>query len=130
MKNIILKEELRKFGFVFGFGFPIIFGFLIPAISGHSFRDWTIWVGTFFLVITILRPFYLFYPYKLWMGIGHLLGLINSNIILGLVFILILLPIALIMKINGHDPLRKKSKTKNTFRELKTNHKTDLTRIF
>ena len=47
-----------------------------------------------------------------------------------LVFIFVLLPIALVMKIFGYDPLRKKKRKKITFRENIENHKVDLKRIF
>ena len=65
------------------------------------------------------------------MVLGHILGWINSRILLGLVFILILIPIALIMKVLGYDPLRQNFKKKFliSYRELKSN-KVDLTRIF
>ena len=78
----------------------------------------------------IIRPDYLFYPYKIWMKIGHILGWINSRIILGMVFILVLQPIALIMKFFGYDPLRRKKKEQTSYRESKEGHKIDLKRIF
>ena len=64
------------------------------------------------------------------MAIGHFLGKINSRIILGLVFILVVQPIAIIMKIFKYDPLRKKFEKKKSYREIKKYHKIDLTRIF
>ena len=64
------------------------------------------------------------------MKIGLALGWINSHIVLGLVFLLVLQPISLIMKLFGYDPLKKKKKNLLTFREIKENHKVDLTKIF
>lgn len=133
MKESISKKELREFGFLTGFGIPIFIGWLIPLITGHTFRIWTILIGTPFLFLGIIRPFMLYYPYKLWMALGHILGWVNSRILLGLVFLTILQPIALFMKVFGYDPLRinKKERKKISFREpKKKNHKIDLTRIF
>ena len=64
------------------------------------------------------------------MKLGLTLGWINSRIILGLVFIIVLLPISVVMRLIGYDPLRTKLKELKTYRENRKNHKIDLTRIF
>ena len=130
MKSSISKKQLRVFGLLIGFGFPIFIGWGLPAIGGHLFRAWTLYIGIPSLLLGILRPNLLCYPYKAWMAIGHLLGWINSRIILSLVFIFILQPIALIMKVFGYDPLRKKKNSQSSYRENKSNHKLDMTKIF
>jgi len=129
-QSSISQKKLRQFGFLVGFGFPIIIGWILPAISGHLFRYWSLWIGVPLLILGILRPHLLFYPYQAWMKIGLALGWINSHIVLGLVFLLVLQPISLIMKLFGYDPLKKKKKNLLTFREIKENHKVDLTKIF
>jgi hypothetical protein len=51
--------------------------------------------------------------------------------VLGLVYVLVLQPIALLMRILGHDPLRKKRSAVASYREEKTStKKVNLTRIF
>ncbi len=130
MKNSISKKQLREFGLLIGFGFPIIVGWFLAAISGHPFRAWTLWVGIPSLFIGILKPQMLLYLYKWWMGLGHALGWINSRIILGLIFLLVLQPIALVMRLFGYDPLRKRISDQKSYRENNNNHQTDLTRIF
>ena len=130
MKNSISKKQLREFGFLLGLAFPILIGWILPAISGHIFRTWTLWVGIPILILGILKPRMLFYPYKGWIELGNALGWVNSRIILGLVFIVFLQPIALIMRAFGYDPLRKKQDNEITYREDNQNYKIDLTRIF
>ena len=130
MNEIISKKQLREFGLLVGFGFPLLIGWLIPALTGHGFREWTLWVGFLGLIIGLTSPRLLYYPYKGWMALGHTLGWINSHIILGLVFILVLLPISFVMRLIGYDPLRTKLKEEKTYRENRINHKTDLTHIF
>ena len=124
------KKELREFGFLIGFGIPIFIGWFIPLISGHTFRIWTIWIGIPFFIVGILNPKLLFYPYKIWMKLGFLLGFINSRIILFLIFLFVLQPIAFFMKFLGYDPLKTKKDNKTSYRELKRPNKIDLTRIF
>ena len=130
MKESISKKQLREYGFLIGFGFPIIIGWLIPFINGDFFRVWTLFISIPFLIIGILKPSLLFYPYKTWMLIGVALGWINSRIILGLVYFMILLPISLIMRIFGYDPLRKKKSNEISYRKNNKDLEVDLRRIF
>ena len=130
MKVSIKKKQLFEFGLLIGFGFPILIGWLIPAILGHGFRSWTLWVGVPSLILTILKPGLLLYPYKGWMALGLALGWINSRIILGFVFFLVLQPISIIMKILGYDPLKTKKNNEESYKEDKTNHKINLKKIF
>ena len=129
-QSSISQKKLREFGLLIGIGFPVIIGWIIPSISGHLFRFWSLWIGFPLFISGILRPRLLLYPYKGWMKIGLALGWINSHIVLGLVFIMVLQPISLIMKLFGYDPLKKKKNNELTFRESKENYKVDLTRIF
>ena len=130
MKEIIPKKQLREFGLLIGFGFPILIGWLIPLLFGHQFRTWTLWIGVPGLLIGLTTPRLLYYPYKGWISLGHVLGWINSHIILGLVFILVLQPIAYIMRLKGYDPLRSKRKGEKTYRENRKDYNIDLNRIF
>ena len=130
MRETISKKQLREFGLIIGFGFPILIGWLLPAIFGHEFRAWTLWIGIPGLILGLVAPRLLHYPYKWWMALGHALGWVNSHIILGLVFIVILQPIAYVMRLTGYDPLRRRRKEDTTYRENRQEHRTDLTRIF
>ena len=130
VKETISKKQLREFGLLIGFGFPILIGWLIPSLSGHGFRAWTLWIGISGLIIGVTAPSLLYYPYKVWMALGHGLGWVNSHIILGFVFIFVLQPIAYVMRLTGYDPLRKKRKGEKTYRENRQDHRIDLTRIF
>ena len=130
MKEIISKKQLREFGLLIGFGFPLLIGWLIPALMGHEFRAWTLWVGFIGLLFGMTSPRLLYYPYKFWMKLGLILGWVNSRIILGLVYIIVLLPIAFVMRFIGYDPLRTKQMGEKTYRVNRKEHQTDLTRIF
>ena len=129
-KKFISKKVLREFGLLIGLVLPFLIGWLLPTIFGHSLRLWTLWISIPLLLLGIFKPRYLFYPYKFWMKIGHVLGWINSKLILSLVFLLVLLPIALIMKLFSYDPLRRKKGGQNSYREKKTNYIINLRKIF
>ena len=121
MKELISKKELKEFGYIIAFGFPLLIGIIIPLVTGHSLKLWTLFISIIFLILGIFKPRLLFYPYKLWMGIGDFLGFINSGIILWLVYIFVLIPIAFAMRLFGYDPLKQKTKNLKTFKEYKTN---------
>ena len=130
MKESISKKQLREFGILLGFGIPLLIGWIIPAIAGHVFRVWTLWIGIPVLILGLTVPIILHYPYKGWMAFGHALGWFNSYIILGIIYIVVLLPIAYIMRLTGYDPLKRRRKREKTYRENRQDHHTDLTRIF
>ena len=130
MTNRISKKQLREFGYLIGFGLPLIIGWLIPSITGHAFRSWTLWISIPTLIVGIISPRILRKPYQAWMQLGHLLGYVNSRIILGIVFVAVLQPIAFVMRAFGYDPLRSKKSNLLSFKENKKASKVDLTRIF
>ena len=130
MNNSPTKKILREFGLLLGFIFPVLIGWIIPSIGGHPFRVWTMFIGVPALILGTFYPKLLKKPYFLWIKLGHYLGWINSRLILGIVFIIVLQPIALFMKIFGYDPLRKKSNNKKTYREITKNNIIDYEKIF
>lgn len=102
------KGDLRKFGFVFAGGLVLFFGLLLPWLFE---KPWPVWpwigaglfAGTGLLLPGLLRP-----VYYLWMKLGHALGWINTRIILGLVFFVMFAPVALVLRVFGKDPLKRR----------------------
>ena len=130
MTKNISKKILKEFGLLVGFSFPILIGLILPAISGHTFRIWTLFIGLPLIFLAILIPSSLLYFYKAWIKLGNILGWLNSRLILGLVFIVVLQPIALIMKTIGHDPLKLKRSNQKSYKVSKKDFQIDLKKIF
>ena len=130
MKSYISNKKLREFGFLISLVFPIFIGCLLPKIRGHSFILWTLWVGILSLLLSIYKPRMLVFFYKFWMWTGLVLGKINSYLIMGIIFLIILQPIAIVMKLLGHKPLKKISKNLFTYKEMRQNQHIDLKKIF
>ena len=124
------EKTLREFGLLFGLAIPLFIGFLIPFIYGHSFKSWTIIVGLPFFILAIIKPKILNKPYNIWMKIGHILGWFNSRLILGLIYLIILQPIALFMRLFNYDPLSTKNKNQKSFRVSTISRSIDLTKPF
>ena len=130
MKKNFSKKILREFGILIGLGIPFFIGWLIPLISGHGFRLWSLFIGFPLICFGVFIPSLLFYPYKAWMALGKYLGWINSHIILGLVFLIVLQPIAIIMRSLGYDPLKKINKDLISYKENRDSSIIKLKRIF
>lgn len=127
--------ELRKFGFIMGGMFVLIFGLLFPWIGDKTAQNWPIWpfiVMAIFWVLAIFIPQVLKPINDIWIKVGNVLGWINSRIILGIMFFLLILPIGLILKLFGKDSMNRKfdSKLKTYRRVTKQRNKENLEKPF
>ena len=130
MKKKVSSLELQKFGLIIGIFIPLLFGFLIPFSHHKSFIIWPFFLGIIFLIIGIKKPSLLKIPYLVWMSLGNKFGRINNIILIGLIFIFIMQPTALFLKIFGYDPLMLKRKKTKSYLVKETRDFIDLTSIF
>lgn len=63
-------------------------------------------VGAVLALLGLVAPSAALALRRAWMRIGHALGWVNTRILLGVVFFVLLTPIALAMRLAGRDPLR------------------------
>jgi hypothetical protein len=96
----------RSFGFVFSAVFLIIA--VWPLWHGAGLRWWSVGVAAAFAVAAVAVPRVLAVPNRLWMKFGLLLGKIVSPIALGILFYLVFMPIGVLMRVLGKDPLKLK----------------------
>ncbi len=68
------------------------------------------------LILLLLRPTIIMPLAKVWMGFGHILGTINSKILLSIVFFVLVTPVAIIRRSfsNGSMTNWKKNTKKDT----------------
>jgi len=124
------RKILREFGLLIGIVFPVVFGWLLPTLKGHANPVWPFVIGLPALLLAMLAPRALAWPYRGWMALGHALGLVNGHLILGAVFVLVLQPIALVMRFTGYDPLRKRLHKGSSYREVREQRSINLKTIF
>lgn len=104
--QVITGKVLRQFGFTVGGVFLLIA--IWPVVWRHEeMRLWAAVPGALLVLLggaapTVLRP-----VYQGWMALGHVLGWINTRIILGVLFYGIVTPMGLVMKLTGRDPMRR-----------------------
>lgn len=129
------KEELRKFGFIMGGMIALIFGLLFPWFTDKTAQNWPIWpfiVMAVFWLIALALPQVLAPLNTAWLKFGSVMGWINSRIILGIMFYLIIFPIGLILKLLGKDSMSRKwiKESKTYRRNVKPRDKSHLEKPF
>ena len=100
----------RSFGVMFGFIFIIIA--VIMRLRDNPQNIQLLFLALSFLtfLISFTRPSLLSTPNKLWMKFSLLLARFVSPIVLGLLFYVLISPLALILRLFGRDELRLKTK--------------------
>jgi hypothetical protein len=98
----------RKFGLVSSAIVVVLFGLAIPWLFSLNFPRWPwIFAGVLsswaLLIPSTLQPVYI-----VWMKFGNIMSWINTRIILGIVFYVLITPFGLIMRLFGKDPMRRK----------------------
>jgi len=100
----VASSSDRIFGLVFSALFFLV-GFL-PMLYGYSIQIWSLVLSGLFLVVSVVRPKTLSFLNHWWTRFGLLLHTIVSPITLATLFFGVIMPIGIIMRLFGHDPLR------------------------
>lgn len=104
----------RKFGFFFAFVFVAAGVYFYAQGGGLSVAVFASLAGVF-LVVTLVRADLLLPLNKAWMGLGLLLGMIISPIVLGLLFFGLITPVAVLTRAFGRDELRLKRRLRASY---------------
>ncbi len=102
------RKGLRQFGLLTGAITGGLFGLFLPWLFEYDYPHWPWMVALLLAAWALLWPTGLRPVYIGWMRVGHLLGWINSRIILGIMFYLMILPVGLIIRMLGKDPMRRR----------------------
>ncbi len=93
------RRGLRKFGFTTAGIVVGLFGLLLPLLRGKPLPVWPWAIGAFLAGWAAVAPGSLVLVYRPWMKIGGVLGWINTRIILGVVFLLIIVPLGRLLRL-------------------------------
>lgn len=96
-------REVRNFGFLFAGISGVAAAYMrFAGVEGWS---WLLVAAVFFLAAAFIGYAFLRPIYVAWMTFAFVLGWINTRLLLGLFFYLILTPTGLILKLFGKDVL-------------------------
>src|SRR5262245_16761052 len=101
----------RSFGMVFAGVFAIIGTW--PLLRGHEPRLWALPLAALFLLAGLFTPNLLRPLNVLWTRFGAVLHHIVAPLVMGAVFFLVVVPVAMIIRRFGKDPLRLKPANSN-----------------
>jgi len=106
------REDTVKVGSEKGFGivFAVVFTIigLWPLIDGAPVRLWSLIVAGTFLILAFLFPQTLRPLNLVWFRFGLLLHKIVNPVVMGFLFFSTVLPIAILLRLFGKDPLHRK----------------------
>lgn len=96
------QKQLRSFGVLFGIIFTGLFVFFYYwSMSQH---DALLFIGITALILGVLSPKRLYYPYMIWMGFGIIMGILVNKVVLTLIFYILISPSAFIYRLFKQKP--------------------------
>ena len=101
------KKGLREFGLTTGVAIIAIFGVFFPWLFE---RPWPAWPWLFaapLWALALIHPNWLRWIYKAWMRFGLLASRVMTPLVLGVVFFVMISPMALVMRLTGKDPMQR-----------------------
>jgi saxitoxin biosynthesis operon SxtJ-like protein len=120
MDHKATRKELRQFGLVVGTVFTVI-GLWPLVFRGEPLRLWAIGVGGLLIACGGVLPSLLAPIHTGWMWVGHILGWINTRILLGIVFYALVTPIGIVLRLMGKDTMRQTfAESSKTYRVLRS----------
>jgi hypothetical protein len=105
MNHAATRKELRQFGLLVGTVFTVI-GLWPLVFRGEPFRLWALGAGGLLILLGAILPQVLTPIHKGWMWVGHVLGWMNTRILLSIVFFGLVTPIGMVFRLMGKNTIR------------------------
>jgi hypothetical protein len=116
LKDLELIKERRDIRIVF-----FIFSVLFAVFAWRYYASIVSYV--LMALILLILPLIAFSPltlrpvFRLWLKVAHIIGKINTQILLTVIFVLIFVPAGLLMRLLGKDPMKRKTLVGGTYWE-------------
>ena len=104
MQRKATNQDLRKFGLIVGSLFGLL-GVWPALVHGRALRTWAVTLAGVLAFPALVFPRSLAHIHQNWMKVGHVLGWINTRIIMGVIFFVLFTPLGLVMDLMGKDPM-------------------------
>ena len=98
--------EVRKFGLLFGLLGALAGAYLVW--KGNALWPWAFAAGAVFALSGLFAPGVLRPVYTGWMKLAFVLAWVNTRLLLGLFFYLVMTPIGLLLRLFGKDLLNER----------------------
>ena len=101
------RKGLRDFGLTTGIAIVVIFGLFFPWLLERPWPTWPWVIAGMLWFLALLGPQWLRPVYRGWMKFGLLASRVMTPLVLGIVYFVIISPMAIIMRLLGKDPLQR-----------------------
>ena len=108
----------RQFGIMASLATILISLYML--FTSSSYGAWVGVLGLALAMTTWLFPQFLKFPAKLWIGVGVVMAKISNPLILGVLFYLVMSPLALVLRLFRRDVLSIRKSRTNTWEALET----------
>ena len=105
----------REFGLIVG-GILVLFGgWWLYRGKFVNAASVTLPLGGLLIVCGLLLPRALVFPNKAWMWFAEMLAFVNTRVVLGVLFFLLITPIGLVKRLSGWDPLHRRARQRDSY---------------
>lgn len=104
-KTNFTAKELKDFGLIMAGMLILMFGLVLPWLFSYSTPYWPFVAAFGFVVVALLKPLLLGPVNRVWLKISDVLGWVNTRLVMGIIFFLLIVPIGLIVRLFKKDPL-------------------------
>ena len=101
------RKGLREFGLTTGVAVVATFGLFFPWMLD---LDWPVWpwvIAAPLWSLALIHPEWLRWIYRAWMRFGLLASRVMTPLVLGIVFFVMISPMAIIRRLMGKDPMQR-----------------------
>jgi hypothetical protein len=101
------QKGLREFGLTTGAAVVVIFALFFPWMLE---LDWPVWpwvIAAPLWLLAVIYPLWLRRIYRGWMRFGLLASRVMTPLVLGIVFFVMISPMAMIRRLMGKDPMQR-----------------------
>lgn len=126
MTLVIDKKDtkaLKSFALTMSWAFPAFFTLLLPWLFNYAIQIWPLYISLTLMTLFVVKPAWLYGPFRVWMFIGGILGWINTRIILGLSFYILIAPLGIVLSAFGKLQYKKKMPTNSSTSYVKPDAK-------
>jgi hypothetical protein len=121
--------EARSFGLLIA-GALVLLG-IAPVLRRHLVRPPLLIAAAVVLLLALAVPRSLVGPRRIWLAFGERLGRVTSPIVIGLVYVVAVVPMALVLRLRRRDPLGLRlDRARASYWVRRDGGGTDLTRQF
>jgi hypothetical protein len=129
----LTSGQLRRFAWILAALIALFGAVILPWRWGLDSRIASVVIAAILVVWSLVAPMTMAPLYRGWDRLGHALGWVNSRIILGILFFLVVTPTALSLKLLGKDPMHRRREARLVSYRVDRNaspQKADLERPF